>query len=87
MGPGNGNGAAIAGLIESLAPGDTVVITSMDRLARDPAAITRIIRAIQQKGAALVSVTDDFDSRRPNAETILFLIDGGWRGLIRNTRR
>jgi DNA invertase Pin-like site-specific DNA recombinase len=87
MGPGNGKGAAIADLINGLETGDTVVITSVDRLARDPVAVVTIVRAIQQKGAALVSVTDDFDSRRPESETILSLLENGWRGLIRNARR
>jgi DNA invertase Pin-like site-specific DNA recombinase len=74
-------------LVASLDPGDIVIAASADRLSRDPVVLARTVRAIQQRGAVLIVVADDFDSRRPSAELMLALLDGGERAFVRVLER
>lgn len=64
----------LARLVDEVRAGDAVIVRSLDRLSRDGAAVVAFIRAIQAKQALFIAITDDFDTRRPEAERILTLL-------------
>ncbi|WP_105384352.1 recombinase family protein [Neorhizobium alkalisoli] len=77
-------------LLASLQPGDTLLATVSDRVARDPLDMLLILREIQWVGARLRLLDQALDSTSGEAELNLFL--HGWAGkqyrlrLLENTK-
>ena len=66
--------AEVMRLLNGLRPGDAVIVSKIDRFARDMVFIVKHVRAIRKKGAAFISIAEAFDSRRPESEMML----GAW---------
>jgi DNA invertase Pin-like site-specific DNA recombinase len=77
-------------LLASLEPGDTLLATVSDRVARDPLDMLLILREIQCVGARLQLLDQALDSTSSEADVTLFL--HGWAGkqyrlrLLENTK-
>jgi DNA invertase Pin-like site-specific DNA recombinase len=66
--------AEVMRLLASIRPGDAVVVSKIDRFARDMVFIVKHVRGIRKKGACFISIAEAFDSRRPESEMML----GAW---------
>jgi DNA invertase Pin-like site-specific DNA recombinase len=56
---------AMAALMEYVREGDTVVVWKLDRLGRNTLHILETVKALTERGVALVSITDSIDSSTP----------------------
>lgn len=61
-------------LLSSVRAGDAVIVSKIDRFARDMVFIVKHVRAIRKRGACFISIAEAFDSRRPESEMML----GAW---------
>ena len=76
---------ALARLLDSLKPGDTLIVVRLDRLARSTRHLLQIVDAVQLAGAALRSLRDPVDTSTPAGSftlTILAAVAELERGLI-----
>ncbi len=80
----------LAKLLKGLAPGDTVLATVTDRIARDPLDMLNIMTEIREKGAGLRLLEEPFiDTTSEMADLVVFLV--GWaarwqrRRILENT--
>jgi DNA invertase Pin-like site-specific DNA recombinase len=64
----------VARLLAGLRQGDAVIVSKIDRFARDMVFIVKNVRAIRKKGACFISLAECFDSRRPESDMML----GAW---------
>lgn len=77
-------------LLKSLKPGDIMLATASDRVARDPVDLLNILQAVKQAGAGLKLLDEPFiDTSSEIADLIAFLL--GWaarwhrRRILENT--
>lgn len=64
-------------LLKSLAPGDVVLATSTDRIARDPIDLLNILSTVKAAGANLCLVDEPFiDTASELSDLVLFIV--GW---------
>jgi DNA invertase Pin-like site-specific DNA recombinase len=69
--------AELAKLIRTLEPGDTVLITALDRLARSTRDLLNILDEIAQRGASFRSLADAWaDTTTPHGRLILTVLAG-----------
>lgn len=61
-------------LLAGVRAGDAVIVSKIDRFARDMVFIVKHVRAIRKRGACFISIAEAFDSRRPESEMML----GAW---------
>lgn len=61
-------------LLAAVRHGDAVLVSKIDRFARDMVFIVKNVRAIRKKGACFISIAENFDSRRPESEMMV----GAW---------
>jgi DNA invertase Pin-like site-specific DNA recombinase len=61
-------------LLATVRVGDVVIVSKIDRFARDMVFIVKHVRGIKKKGARFVSIAEGFDSDRPESEMML----GAW---------
>ncbi|MQB05734.1 recombinase family protein [Agrobacterium tumefaciens] len=80
----------LAGLLASLQPGDVVLATATDRVARDPLDLVNILKTVKDAGAGLRLLDEPFiDTTSEMADLIAFLV--GWaarwqrRRILENT--
>ncbi|MGP4686735.1 recombinase family protein [Agrobacterium pusense] len=80
----------LARLLASLAPGDVMLATATDRVARDPLDLVNILKAVKDAGAGLRLLDEPFiDTTSEMADLIVFLV--GWaarwqrRRILENT--
>ncbi|WP_142781075.1 recombinase family protein [Agrobacterium sp. T29] len=80
----------LARLLEALQPGDLVLATATDRVARDPLDLVTILKAVKDAGAGLRLLDEPFiDTTSEMADLIAFLV--GWaarwqrRRILENT--
>ena len=64
----------VARLLAGIRQGDAVIVSKIDRFARDMVFIVKNVRAIRKKGACFISLAECFDSRRPESDMML----GAW---------
>ena len=64
----------VARLLAALRQDDAVIVSKIDRFARDMVFIVKNVRAIRKKGACFISLAECFDSRRPESDMML----GAW---------
>jgi DNA invertase Pin-like site-specific DNA recombinase len=57
--------------LESLRPGDQLVVYSLSRLARSMKDLTNLVETIRSKGASFRSVTEAFDTATPAGRLVL----------------
>jgi putative DNA-invertase from lambdoid prophage Rac len=67
--------AGLVGLLEALAPGDTVLVERRDRLGRDALEVAYIERTIQAKGARIVTASGLGAEQTPEAQLIARMLD------------
>jgi DNA invertase Pin-like site-specific DNA recombinase len=65
---------ALAALLRRLAPGDTLVVVRIDRLARSLSHLLEVIATIQGRGAAFRSLGDPIDTTGPSGTLILQIL-------------
>jgi DNA invertase Pin-like site-specific DNA recombinase len=69
--------AALARCLASLEPGDTVVVTKLDRLARSTRDLLNTLAAINDKGASFKSLGDAWaDTTTPHGRLMLTVLGG-----------
>jgi DNA invertase Pin-like site-specific DNA recombinase len=69
--------AALARLVGSLAPGDTVLVTKLDRLARSTLDLLNTLDAIARAGASFRSLGDPWaDTTTPHGRLMLTVLGG-----------
>src|SRR6185437_11248593 len=69
--------AALARCLASLEPGDTVVVTKLDRLARSTRDLLNTLAAISEAGASFKSLGDPWaDSTTPHGKLMLTVLGG-----------
>ncbi|EMS95505.1 resolvase [Agrobacterium tumefaciens str. Cherry 2E-2-2] len=80
----------LARLLEALRPGDVLLATATDRVARDPLDLVTILRTVKEAGAGLRLLDEPFiDTTSEMADLIAFLV--GWaarwqrRRILENT--
>ena len=80
----------LARLLEALRPGDVVLATATDRVARDPLDLVNILKVVKDAGAGLRLLDEPFiDTTSEMADLIAFLV--GWaarwqrRRILENT--
>lgn len=80
----------LAGLLASLQPGDVMLATATDRVARDPLDLVNILKTVKDAGAGLRLLDEPFiDTTSEMADLIVFLV--GWaarwqrRRILENT--
>src|SRR5262245_61266508 len=67
----------LAKLLKSLAEGDTVVVTRLDRLARSTRDLLNILHAIGKAGATFKSLADAWaDTKTPHGRLMLTILGG-----------
>ncbi|UXS31889.1 recombinase family protein [Agrobacterium tumefaciens] len=67
----------LAGLLASLQPGDIMLATATDRVARDPLDLVNILKTVKDAGAGLRLLDEPFiDTTSEMADLIVFLV--GW---------
>lgn len=67
----------LARLLAGLAPGDIMLATATDRVARDPLDLVNILKAVKDAGAGLRLLDEPFiDTTSEMADLIVFLV--GW---------
>jgi DNA invertase Pin-like site-specific DNA recombinase len=71
------NRAALAALLASLKPGDVVVVTRLDRLARSTIDLLMILKAIADHGALFVSLGERWADTTTAAGRLMLTILGG----------
>lgn len=71
------NRLQLAKLLEALSPGDVVLVTRLDRLARSTRDLLNVLAAIAEKGAAFRSLGDPWaDTTTPHGRLMLMVLDG-----------
>ena len=55
-------------------PGDTIVVTRVDRLARSIADLSQIVRTLQEKGVALRATEQPIDTGSPEGRAFLQML-------------
>ena len=65
---------ALARLLGSIAPGDTLVIVRLDRLARSLMHLMQLIDLLSRRGAALRSLRDPIDTGSPTGRFALHIL-------------
>jgi DNA invertase Pin-like site-specific DNA recombinase len=68
---------ALMRLLGEVRAGDAVIVSQINRFARDAGFIVKHVRSINEKGACFVSVADGFDSQCPKSETLLRVWEKG----------
>ena len=67
----------LAGLLASLSPGDVVLVTRLDRLARSTRDLLNVLAAIADKGAAFRSLGEPWaDTTTPHGRLMLTVLGG-----------
>jgi DNA invertase Pin-like site-specific DNA recombinase len=61
-------------LIGRLGPGDTVLVTRMDRLARNVRELRDVVRQVHEKGATLRAIEEDMDTGRDEGRQLLNIL-------------
>jgi len=61
-------------LIDFVRPGDTIVVTRVDRLARSIADLSQIVRTLQEKGVALRATEQPIDTGSPEGRAFLQML-------------
>lgn len=64
----------LAGVLDFIREGDTLVVTKLDRLARSTADLLRITEAIQAKGAHLKILEMDLDTSTATGKLLLTMV-------------
>ncbi|MBF0561739.1 MAG: recombinase family protein [Alphaproteobacteria bacterium] len=64
----------LATVLEFLRPGDVLVVTRIDRLARSIADLQTIVRTIREKGAALACTEQPVDTSTPAGKAFLDML-------------
>jgi DNA invertase Pin-like site-specific DNA recombinase len=68
---------ALQRLLKALAPGDTLLVTRLDRLARSTRDLLNILEAIAQAGATFKSLADSWaDTTTPHGRLIVTVLGG-----------
>src|SRR6266567_743200 len=68
---------ALAGAIKALGPGDTLIVTRLDRLARSTRDLLNVLAAIGEKGASFRSIADTWaDTTTPHGRLMLTVLGG-----------
>jgi DNA invertase Pin-like site-specific DNA recombinase len=62
--------------LESLRPGDTLVVASLDELGRTQRDLIAAVAEVRRRGAGLRSLREDLDSTRTGGEMIFRVFDG-----------
>jgi DNA invertase Pin-like site-specific DNA recombinase len=74
-------------LMKALLPGDTVVVTKLDRLARSSRVLHNILHELQERGCGFVSIGESWCDTTTEVGRLIMTIMGGVaefeRGLIR----
>lgn len=69
------NRPVLVGLIKSIIqPGDTLIVNSLDRLARDVAEAVSMIKYLDKKGITLVSVKENIDYSTPSGRFLTHIL-------------
>ena len=71
-----GDGQPLRECLESLRPGDVLVVTSLDQLGRTQRELTSVVREVRQRGAGLRSLREDLDTTAPGGEAIFRVFAG-----------
>lgn len=66
--------AGFSALMEYVREGDTVVTVAVDRVGRDTVDLLQTVKALQAKGASLVSLREGFDLSTPAGEAMLTIM-------------
>jgi DNA invertase Pin-like site-specific DNA recombinase len=80
----------LARLLGGIAPGDTLIVVRIDRLARSLAHLLQIIETLEAKGAFFRSLTDPIDTASPQGKFTLQVLGAAAefeRALIRERTR
>jgi DNA invertase Pin-like site-specific DNA recombinase len=64
----------LAGLMEYVREGDTVVVWKLDRLGRNMLHILHTVEELADRGVTLVSVTDGIDSSTPSGRMMICVL-------------
>ena len=64
----------LARLVETIAPGDTLVVVRIDRLARSLSHLLEVIEALEAKGAHFRSLGDPIDTASPQGKFTLQIL-------------
>jgi len=62
--------------LEALAPGDILVVTSLDQLGRTQRALADAVAAVRRRGAGLRSLREDLDTTAPGGDAIFRVFAG-----------
>jgi len=62
--------------IESLRPGDVLVVAGLDELGRTPRELIAAVGEVRRRGAGLRSLREDLDTTAPGGEAIFRVFDG-----------
>jgi DNA invertase Pin-like site-specific DNA recombinase len=72
-----GDRAELAKLMKRLQPGDVVVVTRLDRLARSTRDLLNVLEAVKQAGAGFRSLKDSWaDTTTPHGQLMLTILGG-----------
>ena len=70
--------AALARCIASLEPGDTLLVTKLDRLARSTRDLLNTLAAVAERGASFRSLGDGWaDTTTPHGKLMVMVLGGG----------
>jgi DNA invertase Pin-like site-specific DNA recombinase len=73
----SGHGAeALRDCLESLRPGDVLVVAGLDQLGRTPREVIATVGVVRQKGAGLRSLLEDLDTTGPGGDAIFRAFGG-----------
>jgi DNA invertase Pin-like site-specific DNA recombinase len=73
----SGHGAeALRDCLESLCPGDVLVVAGLDQLGRTPREVIATVGVVRQKGAGLRSLLEDLDTTGPGGDAIFRAFGG-----------
>lgn len=71
MSGARGDRPGLAGLMEYVREGDTVVVWKLDRLGRNMLHILETVKALTNRGITLISTTDGIDSSTPTGRMMI----------------
>jgi DNA invertase Pin-like site-specific DNA recombinase len=66
----------LRGCLESLRPGDTLVVAGLDQLGRTQRELIATVAEVRQRGAGLRSLREELDTASPGGEAIFRVFDG-----------
>jgi DNA invertase Pin-like site-specific DNA recombinase len=72
----SGRPTALAACLESLRPGDTVVVASLDQLGRSQRELIAAVLDLRRRGAGLRSLSEGLDTTAPGGEAIFRVFAG-----------